>query len=151
MTFFKLARKNTWRKPLRTVLLIICVAVAFLIYGLMASFVAGSQGSSAASDDVLGVSSIAGLSQPLPLAYLGRIASQPHVAAIGYVTRLRGFVEVENNVLSISATDPQAMMAVSGTELGLTPALIDAIDVARDRILVGRALADANGWPSGTG
>ena len=48
MTFFKLARKNTWRKPLRTVLLTICVAVAFLIYGLMESFVAGSQGSSKA-------------------------------------------------------------------------------------------------------
>ena len=149
MTFFKLARKNAFRKPLRTLLLMICVAVAFLIYGLMASFVAGSQGSSAASDDIHGVSSSAGMSQPLPLAYLGRIASQPDVAAVGYMTRLRGFVDVENNVVSVSAAEPKALMAVSGPELGLTPALIDAISSARDRILVGSALADANGWAIG--
>ncbi|MGB7243399.1 MAG: ABC transporter permease [Sulfitobacter sp.] len=149
MTFFELTRKNTWRKPLRTILLMICVAVAFLIYGLLASFVAGSQGSSAARDEVLGVSSTAGMTHPLPLAYLSRIAAQSDVAAVGYMTRLRGFVEVEKNVVSISATDPQTMMAVSGPELGLTSALIDAIDGARDRILVGRALADANEWAIG--
>lgn len=146
MTFSKLARKNMWRKPLRTVLLIICVAVAFLIYGLTASFVAGSQGSSAASEDVLGVTSVAGQSQPLPIAYLGRITSQPDVEAVGYMTRLRGFVETENNVVSVSATDPASLMAVTGPQLGLTPVLIEALGGARDRLLVGRALANANGW-----
>ncbi|TIP66667.1 MAG: ABC transporter permease, partial [Mesorhizobium sp.] len=40
MTFLDLAWKNAWRKPLRTILLMICVAVAFLIYGLTASFLA---------------------------------------------------------------------------------------------------------------
>lgn len=149
MTFFKLARKNTWRKPLRTVLLMVCVAVAFLIYGLTASFVAGSQGASAASDDILGVSSTTGQSQPLPLAYLNRIASHPDVAAVGYMTRLRGYVETENNVVSVSAADPQSLMAVSGTSLALTPALLGALDGARDRVLVGRALARANGWAVG--
>ncbi|MGB5870875.1 MAG: ABC transporter permease, partial [Albidovulum sp.] len=146
MTFFKLARKNTWRKPLRTVLLMVCVATAFLIYGLMASFVAGSQGSSAASEDILGVTSVAGQSQPLPLAYLGRIASQTDVEAVSYMARLRGYVDTENNILSVSAVDPATMMAVTGAQLGLTPELIAALGLARDRILVGRALADANGW-----
>jgi putative ABC transport system permease protein len=149
MTFFKLARKNTWRKPLRTVLLMICVAVAFLIYGLMESFVAGSQGSSKASDNLLGVTSTAGMSQPLPLAYLGRITSQSNVDAVAYMTRIRGFVETENNVISLSATDPTALMSVSGSELGLTAELVDAIGGARDRILVGRALANAKGWRIG--
>jgi putative ABC transport system permease protein len=149
MTFFKLARKNTWRKPLRTVLLMVCVATAFLIYGLMASFVAGSQGSSAASEDILGVTSVAGQSHPLPLAYLGRIASQTDVEAVSYMTRLRGYVDTENNILSVSAVDPATMMAVTGAQLGLTPELIAALGLARDRILVGRALADANGWVAG--
>jgi len=149
MTFFALARKNAWRKPLRTVLLVISIAVAFLIYGLTASFLNGTQGTSGASDDLLGVTSTAGRTQPLPMAMLSRIASDPDIAAVGYVARLRGFVEVEKNVVSVSAADPHLLMAVNGKELGLTPALVEAIDQARDRILIGRALADARGWSVG--
>ncbi|WP_260094341.1 hypothetical protein [Phaeobacter inhibens] len=33
MTFLTLARRNAWRKPMRTLLLMFCIAVAFLIYG----------------------------------------------------------------------------------------------------------------------
>ena len=50
MTFFDLARKNAWRKPLRTLLLMVSIAVAFLIYGLTASFLSGTQGAAGASD-----------------------------------------------------------------------------------------------------
>jgi putative ABC transport system permease protein len=149
MTFFDLARKNAWRKPLRTVLMMVCVAVAFLVYGLTASFLAGSQGVSAASEDILGVTSGAGRMQTLPMAHLSRIAAQPDVAAVGYMTRLRGFVDIEKNVVAVSAADPQSLMAVNGKELGLAPALIEAIGQGRDRVLVGRALAEAEGWTVG--
>lgn len=44
MTFFDLMRRNAWRKRLRSVLLMFSVGIAFLIYGLTASFVSGSQG-----------------------------------------------------------------------------------------------------------
>ncbi len=149
MTFFDLARKNAWRKPLRTVLLIVCIAVAFLIYGLTASFMNGSQGASAASDNILGVMSAAGRSQPLPMASISRIAADPDVAAVGYMTRMRGFVDVEKNVVAVSAADPALLMAVNGKGLGLTPSNIDAIGQGRDRVLVGRALAEAQGWTVG--
>ncbi|WP_439622510.1 ABC transporter permease [Shinella sp.] len=149
MTFFDLARKNAWRKPLRTVLLTVSIAVAFLIYGLTASFLNGTQGAAGASDDLLGVTSAGGRTQPLPMAAMSRIAADPGVAAVGYVTRLRGFVGVEKNVVAISATDPELLMAVNGKGLGLTPALVGAIGQARDRVLVGRALAEAQGWTVG--
>ncbi|WP_312362808.1 ABC transporter permease [Ensifer sp.] len=149
MTLFDLARKNAWRKPLRTALLMLCVSVAFLIYGLTASFVSGSQGTSAASDDILGVMSAAGRAQPLPMAHMNRIAADPDVAAINYTSRMRGFVAVEKNVVAVSALDPQRLMAVSGKELGLTPELVDALAAQRDRVLVGRALAEAQGWRVG--
>jgi putative ABC transport system permease protein len=149
MTFFDLARKNAWRKPLRTVLLIVSIAVAFLIYGLTASFLNGAQGAAAASDDLLGVTSASGRTQPLPMAAMSRIAADPGVAAVGYVTRLRGFVDVEKNVVAISAADLDLLVAVNGKELGLTPALVGAIGQARDKLLVGRALAEAQGWTVG--
>ena len=149
MTFFRLARKNAGRKPFRTLLLMVCVAVAFLIYGLTASFLAGSQGSGGASDVVLGVMSAAGRTQPLPLAAMARIASDPGVAAVTSATRLRGFVDVERNVVAVSATDPQALLTINGKELGLTPDLVEAIGAARDRVLVGKALSEAQGWSVG--
>ncbi|KAA1183640.1 ABC transporter permease [Rhizobium tropici] len=149
MTFLDLVRKSAWRKPLRTILLMVSVATAFLIYGLTTSFVDGSQGSSAASDDILGVMSAAGRTQPLPISYLNRIGAEPGVAAVGYMSRLRGFATVEKNIISLSAAEPQRLLSSNGKELGLTPDLIGALGKDRSTVLVGRALAEAQGWTIG--
>jgi putative ABC transport system permease protein len=149
MTLFDLARRNAWRKPLRTVLLIVCVAVAFLIQGLTASFLAGSQGASAASEDILGVMSAQGRGQSLPMAARARLAGDPEIAAIAPLVRLRGFIGTEKNVVAVSAADPALLMAVNGKSLALTPALVAAMGTARDTLLVGRALADAQGLKVG--
>ncbi len=149
MSFFRLARRNAWRKPLRTLLLIFCVTVAFLIYGLTASFLNGTQGTTGASDDLLGVMSAAGRTQALPMAAMTRIASEPGVASVAYTTRMRGYVTVEKNVVAVSAGDPALIAKVNGKELGLTPELVSALGAARDRVLVGRALAQAQGWSVG--
>ncbi|EJT05224.1 FtsX-like permease family protein [Rhizobium sp. CCGE 510] len=149
MTFFELMRRNAWRKRLRAVLLMFSVGIAFLIYGLTASFVSGSQGAAGASDNLLGVFNKSGRGLPLPFAYLNRIAADGDVAAVAYTARMRGFVEVEKNVVAVSAVDPKAIAAANGAELGLTPELIAALEEARDRVLVGRALAEAQGWSVG--
>ncbi|MBY5546140.1 FtsX-like permease family protein [Rhizobium leguminosarum] len=149
MTFFQLMRRNTWRKPLRATLLMFSVGVAFLIYGLTASFLSGSQGAAGASDTLLGVFNRSGRAQPLPLAYLNRIAADSDIAAVAYMTRMRGFVDVEKNVVMTSAVDPRLIAAANGDELGLTPQLISALEEGGDRVLVGRALAEAQGWSVG--
>ncbi|MDK4736205.1 FtsX-like permease family protein [Rhizobium sp. CNPSo 3490] len=149
MTIFQLMRRNVWRKRLRAILLMFSVGVAFLIYGLTASFVSGSQGAAGASDNLLGVFNKASRGLPLPLAYLNRIAADRDVAAVAYTARMRGFVEVEKNVVAVSAVDPQAIAAANGDELKLTPELIAALEEAGDRVLVGRALAEAEGWSIG--
>lgn len=149
MTFLDLVRKSAWRKPLRTVLLMVSVATAFLIYGLTASFVDGSQGSSAASEDILGVMSAAGRAQPLPISYLNRLSVEPGIAAVGYMSRMRGFALVEKNIIAVSAADPQRLLNANGKELGLTPDLIGALRQDRSRVLVGRALAQAQEWTVG--
>lgn len=149
MTFLDLVRKSVWRKPLRTILLMVSVATAFLIYGLTTSFIDGSQGSSAASEDILGVMSAAGRTQPLPISYLNRIGTEPGVAAVGYMSRLRGFAVVEKNIIPVSAADPARLYSSNGKELGLTPDLMSALGKDRSTVLVGRALAQAQGWTVG--
>lgn len=149
MTFFELMRRNAWRKRLRAILLMFSIGVAFLIYGLTASFVAGSQGAAGASDNLLGVFNKAGRGLPLPLAYLSRIAAEDDVAAVAYTARMRGFVEVEKNAVAVSAVEPQAIAAANGEELGLTPDLVAALEEGGEQVLVGRALAQAQGWTVG--
>lgn len=149
MTFFQLMRRNAWRKRLRAILVMFSVGIAFLIYGLTASFVSGSQGAAGASDNLLGVFNKSGRGLPLPFAYLNRIAAEEDVAAVAYTARMRGFVEVEKNVVAVSAVDPKAIAAANGAELGLTPELIAALEEGRDRVLVGRALAEVQGWSVG--
>ncbi|MBB4440926.1 MULTISPECIES: ABC transporter permease [Rhizobium] len=149
MTFFQLMRRNAWRKRLRAVLLMFSVGIAFLIYGLTASFVSGSQGAAGASDNLLGVFNKSGRGLPLPFAYLNRIADDGDVAAVAYTARMRGFVEVAKNMVVVSAVDPSAIAAANGKELGLTPRLIAALEEDGDGVLVGRALAEAQGWSIG--
>lgn len=149
MTFLELSRRNAWRKPFRTVLIIFSIAVTFLIYGLTGSFMEGSQGPGQASGDRLVVSNMAGQTLPLPLGYLSRINSEKGVAASTYATRIRGFFQNEKNVVIVSAVDPQAAAVILGHELGLTTSMLAALAASRDRILVGRALADAQGWTVG--
>ncbi|EJC67021.1 ABC-type transport system, involved in lipoprotein release, permease component [Rhizobium leguminosarum bv. viciae WSM1455] len=149
MTFFELMPRNAWRKRLRAVLLMFSVGIAFLIYGLTASFVSGSQGAAGASDNLLGVFNKSARGLPLPFAYLNRIAADGDVAAVAYTARMRGFVEVAKNVVVVSAVDPSAIAAANGKELGLTPELIAALEEGGDRVLVGRALAEAQGWSVG--
>lgn len=149
MTFLMLARKNAWRKPIRTSLLIVCVAVAFLVYGLTRSFVEGSQGASGASDDILGVMSASGQSHPLPLSYRNSLETNPDVAALSYMTRLRGYAIVEKNIVPVSAVDQETIADVNGKELGLTSELVQALGEVRSNVLVGRALAEAQGWSVG--
>ncbi|WP_120633289.1 ABC transporter permease [Ruegeria sp. EL01] len=149
MTFLGLTRKSTLRKPFRVVLLIISVAVTFFIYGLTASFIAGSQGTAAASDELLGVMNAAGRNQPLPMAYLSRIAALPGVAEVSPIVRLRGSVGDARNVVAVSAGEPDKLKAVSGEELGLDPSMLQALDTGWDKVLVGRALAEAQGWTIG--
>lgn len=149
MSYFKLARSNAWRKPLRTLMLMFCVMVAFLIYGLTASFENGTQSASAASEDLLAVMNSAGNAQSLPLALRNRIMQIDGVAAVGYATRLRGFFKVEKNIVPINAADPDGLLQTSGAELGITSEMIAAMTAGRNRVLVGRALAEAQGWSVG--
>jgi putative ABC transport system permease protein len=149
MTYLRLARRNFWRRPFRTLMLVVCVAVAFLIYGLTASFVAGSQGAAGASDDILAVMNKSGSGQSLPIAFQNRLSGIEGIAAFGYVTRLRGYHQVERNVVAVTAADPATLIETSGRDLGITPELLASLTASRDQILVGRAMAQAQGWTVG--
>lgn len=149
MTLLRLIGRNLWRKPARTLLMMLSVAIAFLVHGLGQGFLGGSQGPDGAEAGRLVVQSRNGRGQPLPYADVARVAAMPEVAAVAGSTRIRGYVGTERTVAVASAVDPNAMVAVMGADLALTPALLAQLDGARDRVLVGRSLMEAQGWRAG--
>jgi putative ABC transport system permease protein len=150
MTYLQLARRNAWRKPFRTILLVLCVTVAFVIYGLTASFLNGTQGATGTSESLLTVLNKAGREQPLPIAYINTIAADKDVAAVAYMSRLRGYFRTEENIVAINAMDPEQLLRTNGeAELGITAAHNSRLRPSRDRVLVGRSLALAEGWSVG--
>lgn len=149
MTFLHLAIRNAMRKPLRAVLLIVCIATTVLIQGLTTSFVHGSQSAAGSSKDLLGVIHAAGMGHPMPTSHLARIQGVEGVASAAYVARLRGHAGTAHDAVPLSMTHPREMAAVNGEQLGLTPDLLAALEGARENVLVGRALAAAQGWEVG--
>ena len=77
MTDFDLVRKNLFRKPLRTILLTISIFMAFLIFGLLVSLNVGLERAteSGSASDRLIVSNKINFTEPLPIAYVNRIAA----------------------------------------------------------------------------
>lgn len=149
MTFTGLAYKNAWRKPGRTILLIISVAIAFVIFVVLQSFLAGAHSSASSEMDRLVTVNQASAGQSLPYRYLAQLDTLDGVKDVAFTARMRGFVETENNIAVVTAVDPDRSYRVFGEELALTPALMGALNQGRQNILVGQMLARSMGWSVG--
>lgn len=148
MTYATLVQGNLSRKLIRTLLLILSIAIAFLIYCLLASFAVGFKGTDDTSNRLVVTSRISS-SEPLPINLLDKIAKIPGVAAVSYTTRLRAFYRDPQNIVGASAVDPNLSAVTFGHDVELSPALLNLLSEKRNGVLVGRALADNQGWQVG--
>ncbi|SDR47063.1 FtsX-like permease family protein [Pseudovibrio sp. Tun.PSC04-5.I4] len=148
MTFFGLAYRNAWRKPGRTILLIISVAIAFLIYVVLQSFLVGAHGNSTEKNRLVVVNQTSAR-QSLPYRYLADLDAMNGVEDVAFTARMRGFVNTENNIAVLTAVDADRTFSVFGTELALTPAMMETLTQDRQNLLVGQMLARSMGWSVG--
>ena len=78
MKYLPLLWAGLWRKPIRTVLTLLSIAVAFLLFGVLHGVIAGFDGTLAKlSDTRLRVTNRANLFEAMPVAYQSRIALVP--------------------------------------------------------------------------
>ncbi|MDH4049766.1 MAG: ABC transporter permease, partial [Gammaproteobacteria bacterium] len=83
MKYFGLVWKNVWRKKARTLLTILSVFVAFLLFALLNAIGhAFKAGVDVAQAERLVVIDKISLINPLPISYRNKIASTPGVAAV---------------------------------------------------------------------
>jgi putative ABC transport system permease protein len=149
MKYFPLVWAGLWRKPVRSILTLLSVIVAFVLFGVL-------HGVTAAIDDIvnqmsdtrLRIQSKVSLAEPLPLAYLARIEVVKGVEGVGYYAWFGGYYQDTRNQISVGAIDVDRLHAMF-PELELKDEYAAAMRTTRNGALVGRDLAAARGWKIG--
>jgi putative ABC transport system permease protein len=113
-----LVRKNLFRKKLRAILMIVSILVAFLIFGMLASFYrAFTAGEDTAAADRLVVVNKINFTQPLPIAYFNRVRGVEGVRQVAHLNWFGGYYQEPKNFLIVMAVEPQIYMDVYGKDL----------------------------------
>ena len=149
MKYFLLIRAGLLRKKARTILTMLSIIVAFLLFGLLQGInqdIKGGFGGS--SNGRLWTTSRAGGLNTMPISLMEHIAGIEGVRSIAHVSFFGGYFQDARNALPAFATNVDKLAAVY-PELNITQAQIDAMKATRAGVLVGRPLADKYGWRIG--
>ena len=139
---------NLFRKKTRTVLTLLSVVTAFLLFGLLQAVnVLFSAGADFVGATRLVTQARVSFTTSLPMRLLPEIESIPGVEAVMW-QQWFGAVWQENTQLIFFAADP-ARLHVVYPEWVLPPQQWKAFEETRTGMIVGRVLADQYGWKIG--
>jgi putative ABC transport system permease protein len=149
MKYLPLIWAGLWRKPIRTVLTLLSIVVAFTLFGLAHGVMAGLDAIiNQMSETRLRIQSRVNLTEPLPYAYLARIESVPGVEGVGFYNFFAGYYQEPSNSLQVGAMD-MARIPVMFPEIEIPPEQVGAMLHTRNGALIGRVLAEERGWRIG--
>jgi len=149
MRFLPLIWSNLRRKKLRTLLTILSILIAFILYGyLMAIGQALDQGVSVAGADRLLVRHRVSITQPLPQSYKGRIARIPGVRAVTHQTWFGGIYQDPKNFFAQMPVEPEPFLDMYPEYL-LPEDQRQAFIRTRSGAIAGRRTAQKYGWKVG--
>jgi len=149
MKYLPLLWAGLWRKPIRTVLTILSITVAFMLFGVLNGVVSGfDYAASKMSDMRLRVTNRANILEAMPISYEARIARIPGVRMVSHLSVLVGYYqEPRNNVSAVGLMlGPFAKMF---TEMRVPAEQIEALQNTRDGAVVGGELAKRFNWKVG--
>ena len=139
---------NLWRKKTRTVLTLLSIVTAFLLFGLLQSVnVLFSAGADFVGATRLVTQARVSFTQSLPMRLLPQIESVPGVERVMW-SQWFGGVWQENTQLVIQAADPARLRDVY-PEFVMPDAEWKAFEGTRTGMIAGRNLATKYGWKIG--
>jgi putative ABC transport system permease protein len=142
--------KNLFRRKLRTLLLVASIFVAFLLFGVLASFNEGySNAPNAEGDRRLIVLNKVHSNEPIPYSYLERIRRLPGVAAATNWNWLGGYYREKRNRVQTFSVDVDAFTRMNRREMAMPDAQWRAFRTQRDALIVSRAVAEKHGFQVG--
>jgi len=147
--FLPLVFANVWRRKPRTVFTLLSIAIAFLLYGLLAAVKNGfeANGNLAGVDRLVTIDKVS-VVQPLPLSYLQRIAGTAGVKLVTHSTWFGGHYQNERGIIVTYPVPPESYLQMY-PELLLPTAQKQQWLHDRVGAIVGRGLAENYGWKVG--
>lgn len=149
MKYFYLIWKSLWRKKIRTILTMLSVFVAFLLFGLLNALNQAFGGATdlANAQRLITLDKIS-IINSLPASYLQRIAAVPGVERVTHASWFGGYYQDPKQQFAQFPVDPESYLGVY-PELIIPDEQRDDWMRRRDTIIVGRGLVEAFGWSVG--
>jgi len=149
MKFLPLLWKSLWRKKFRTIVTLLSVFVAFVLFGvLMTIRTAFTFGVDIAGIDRLVLIHKVSLIMPLPVSYLNRLANTPGVETATHNSWFGGVYQAPSNFFAQIAVEPEPFMKIY-PEYKLPPEQMKAWLDDRQGVIVGVDVAKRFGWKLG--
>jgi putative ABC transport system permease protein len=152
MAFLKyvpLVWAGIWRKRGRAVLMLLQIASAFALFGLLEGFNTGiKQAIAATHRDRLYVGSSISLGNPMPISVLGRVRATPGVEFATVRSGLGGTYQQPDQQVNVLAAEPGPFFAIYN-EFVASKDAIEALENNRTGVLVGKVTLQKYGWNVG--
>jgi putative ABC transport system permease protein len=149
MKYFVLIWAGLWRKKTRTILTMLSIVVAFLLFGLLQGI---NQGIKAGLGDTgnnrLWTTARMSAVSSMPASLMDRMQTVKGVRTVTHLSFFGGYFQDAKNPLPAFASNVD-MLAVVYPELNITKAQIAAMKTTRPGALIGRPLAKKYGWKVG--
>src|SRR5688572_29819352 len=113
MKFLSLIWMNVWRRKIRTTFTLLCVFIAFLLFGIVMTI----KGAFTLGVDIAGLDRLVLINKvtlilPLPISYKARIQQTPGVEVATHQTWFNGAYQETTNVLTTIAVEPEPFLAI---------------------------------------
>jgi putative ABC transport system permease protein len=149
MKYFVLIWAGLWRKRTRTILTMLSIAVAFLLFGLLQGINQGIKaGLSDTRNNRLWTTSRMSAINSIPENLMERMLTVKGVRNVAHLSFFGGYFQDAKNAIPAFATNIDKL-AIIYPELNITAPQIAAMQARRPGALIGRPLAKKYGWKVG--
>jgi putative ABC transport system permease protein len=149
MRYLPLLWAGLFRKKTRTILTLLSVCVAFLLFGLLHAVTAAFEsGADSADAKRLLTTARYSIIEPLPIAYLRRIEQVPGVVGVAYAEWFGAKYQNESNAFPVFAVDPRRYLDMY-PEFTIASDQREAFFKTRTGAVAGKRLVERFGWQLG--
>ena len=149
MRYLPLVLAGLFRRKTRTVLTLLSVVVAVLLFGMLqAVSLAFESGADTADAKRLLTTARYSIIEPLPMAYLRRIEGVPGVTGVAFADWFGAKYQNESNAFPVFAVEPRRYLDMY-PEFTIAAAEREGFAATRTGAVAGRRLVDRYGWKLG--
>ena len=149
MRYLPLLWAGLFRRKTRTILTLLSIVVAFLLFGMLQAVqTAFESGADAADAKRLLTTARYSIIEPLPMAHLKVIERVPGVVGVASADWFRTKYQNESNAFPVFAVDPARYLDMY-PEFTIDPAQREAFAKTRTGAVAGQRLVDRYGWRIG--